>query len=925
LRGVFYFRAMKSFICEVLEKLRTTNHNISELVIILPSKRAGAYLLKELAAITEETIFAPTIYSIEEFTEVISKLQGIDNTVTLFEFYNVYKELTPEDEQETFETFVTWAQSLIHDFNEIDRYLIDYKPFFDYLSGIQDIKHWYLQEEKTELIEKYLAFWKRLPDYYESLANRLLEKEQGYQGLIYRKASENIEEYSASITSKHVFIGFNALNASEQHIIQFMLENDKAEVFWDLDEHFYQDSAHGASLFLRQYLEDWQFYQENPKPVFNNKYSEDKEIQLIGVPKNIGQAKYLGEIITDLTSEELENTAIVLGEEDLLLPVLSSLPDHINDLNVTMGFPIDNAPVSSLFENIFNIHISTSKDHYYKDVLGIVNHPALYEIISNDADRLIKKINKDNLVYLKSEEILGEFKEENQRIAELCFKPKNDSVTRFSEDVQELIQILKTHLKAKEDTLSLEFLYHFYQLFNKLETLNEKFTHIKTIRSLHDFYKELVSTETLDFQGRPFKGLQLMGMLESRALDFETVIITSLNEGTLPAGKSDNSFIPYDLKQEYKLPTYREKDAVYTYHFYRLLQRAKKVFLLYNTEADGLNSGEKSRFITQLEIENIPAHHITQHLINPMVPANGQKLREVEKTPQMMEKIRSLAGSGFSPSALTTYMRNPLDFYNQYVLGVRDQEEVEETVAFNTLGTVVHNALENLYKPLEGELLSAEIIERFKKEANTQIAQEFAKNYSKAPLDKGRNLLIFEVAKRYMRNFLNFEIKRLENGSDIQIVQIEKDLKVALPIDDLQFPVYLRGKVDRVEKADGVTRIMDYKTGKVESKDLIVKDWIEITKDYDKFAKSFQVLTYATLISLEKDLKFPAEAGIISFKNLRSGFLKFQLKIDKKPDYLIQAETLEYFQKELKKLIMEICNPEIPFIEKEIKKHYGSF
>lgn len=259
------------------------------------------------------------------------------------------------------------------------------------------------------------------------------------------------------------------------------------------------------------------------------------------------------------------------------------------------------------------------------------------------------------------------------------------------------------------------------------------------------------------------------------------------------------------------------------------------------------------------------------------------------------------------------------------MLKVRDQEEVEETVAFNTLGTVVHNALENLYKPLEGELLSAEIIERFKKEANTQIAQEFAKNYSKAPLDKGRNLLIFEVAKRYMRNFLNFEIKRLENGSDIQIVQIEKDLKVALPIDDLQFPVYLRGKVDRVEKADGVTRIMDYKTGKVESKDLIVKDWIEITKDYDKFAKSFQVLTYATLISLEKDLKFPAEAGIISFKNLRSGFLKFQLKIDKKPDYLIQAETLEYFQKELKKLIMEICNPEIPFIEKEIKKHYGSF
>ncbi|WP_035695373.1 PD-(D/E)XK nuclease family protein [Christiangramia portivictoriae] len=916
---------MKSFISEVLGKLRTPDQNISELVIILPSKRAGAYLLKELAAIIDETIFAPTIYSIEEFTEVISNLQGIDNTVTLFEFYNVYKELTPVEEQETFETFVTWAQSLIHDFNEIDRYLINHKPFFDYLSGIQDIKHWYLQQEKTELIEKYLAFWKRLPEYYESLSGSLLEKQQGYQGLIYRKASENIEEYSANITSKHVFIGFNALNASEQHIIQFMLEKGHAEVFWDLDGYFYHDPAHGASLFLRQYLENWKFYQENSRPEFSNKYSEEKEIKLIGVPKNIGQAKYLGEIITELTSEELENTAIVLGEEDLLLPVLNSLPAHINDLNVTMGFPVDNAPVSSLFENIFQIHISGGKDYYYKDILGIINHPALFEIISNDADRLIRKINKDNLVYLRPEEILAAFTDENRRIADLCFKPKNDSVTRFSEDVQELIQILKTQLEAKDDTLSLEFLYHFYLLFNKLETLNEKFRHIKTIKSLYDFYKEMVSTETLDFQGRPFKGLQLMGMLESRALDFETVIITSLNEGTLPAGKSDNSFIPYDLKQEYKLPTYREKDAVYTYHFYRLLQRAKKVFLLYNTEADGLNSGEKSRFITQLEIESFPSHHISQHLVSPMVPVSEKKLREVEKTPQMMERIRNLAGSGFSPSALTTYMRNPLDFYHQYVLGVRDQEEVEETVAFNTLGTVVHNALENLYKPLESELLSLELILKFKKQANDQIAREFAANYSKAPLDKGRNLLIFEVAKRYMRNFLNFEIKRLESGTDIQILQIEKDLKVLLPMDELSFPVYLRGKVDRVEKANGVTRIVDYKTGKVESKDLIVKDWNEITKDYDKFAKSFQVLTYATLISLEKDLKFPAEAGIISFKNLRSGFLKFQLKTDKKPDSLIKEETLENFQKELKKLIMEICNPEIPFIEKEIKSHYGSF
>lgn len=925
MRGVFYFRAMKSFIAEVLEKLKTTHDNISELVIILPSKRAGAYLLKELAASTATTMFAPTIYSIEEFTEVISNLEGIDNTVSLFEFYNVYKELTPANEQESFENFVAWAQSLIHDFNEIDRYLIKHRPFFDYLSGIQDIKHWYLKEEKTELIEKYLIFWKKLPEYYEALSQKLLASNLGYQGLLYRKAAENIEDYTTRVECKHVFIGFNALNAAEQAIIQKMLEHEKAEVHWDLDNHFYSDAAHGASLFLRQYMEEWKYYKDEPIPEFKHTYKEEKEIKVIGVPRNIGQAKYLGEIISSLSKTDLENTAIVLGEEDLLLPVLSSLPDHIGDLNVTMGFPIENAPVSSLFENLFNLHASNRSEYYYKEVLGVINHPALHEMIADDADALVQKIHKENLVYLKPEEIIREFSGEHHLIASLCFEPKKDLVSNFSRAMQELIQVLKTHLKEREDMLSLEFLYHFYLLFNKLQTLNDKFSHIQTIASLHNFYKELVSTETLDFQGKPFKGLQLMGMLESRALDFETVIITSLNEGTLPAGKSDNSFIPYDLKQEYKLPTYREKDAVYTYHFYRLLQRAKKVFLLYNTEADGLNSGEKSRFITQLEIENIPTHHISHQLISPLVPASAKQLRTIEKTEAMMQKIRKLAGSGFSPSALTTYMRNPLDFYNQYVLGVRDQEEVEETVAFNTLGTVVHNALENLYKPFEGELLSTTIIQQFKKEANSQIAKEFAGNYSKAPLDKGKNLLIFEVAKRYMRNFLNFEQKRLEDGLEIEIVQIEKDLKVQLPVENLDFPVYLRGKVDRVERIDGITRIMDYKTGKVNISDLVVKDWSEITKDYDKFAKSFQVLTYASLISLEKDLKFPAEAGIISFKNLKSGFLKFQLKTGKKVETMIEPATLEDFQVELKRLITEICNPEIPFVEKEIKTHYASF
>jgi len=922
-----YFRGMESFIREVLLNLQKSSHNLSDIVFILPSKRAGSYLLKELSAISEVNVFAPTVLSIEEFTEEISGLQSIDNTISLFEFYEAYKNQTSKEEREDFETFISWAQSLIHDFNEIDRYLIDYRSFFNYLSGIQDINHWYLQDEKTELIKRYLAFWKKLPDYYEGLRDQLLAKEQGYQGLIYRKAAENIENYTRQNQSHHVFIGFNALNASEQLILQHLLESGKSHVFWDIDETFYKDRSHGASMFLRKYLNDWKYYQKYPYKEFTNQFSEEKNIKLIGVPKNIGQAKYLGEILSDLDMEQLENTAVVLGEEELLLPVLNSLPSSIKDLNITMGFPVKNAPVNSLFEALFQLHMAKTESFYFKEVIQIAHHPSLQSILKEHSENLIAQIHSENLVYLDYKRILGMFPEEFHGLIKSLFKSKKDSIDEFIESLHEIIQQLKSQLHEEEDKLGLEFLYHFHILFNKLENLNNQYPHLKTIKALHGFYKELVSTQSLDFQGRPFKGLQLMGMLESRALDFETVIITSLNEGVLPAGKSDNSFIPYDLKQQYQLPTYKEKDAVYTYHFYRLLQRAKNVYLLYNTEAEGLNSGEKSRFITQLEVENQNSHTLENILVNPKVPVLGAELKEIKKTPEIMARIRSLASSGFSPSALTTYIRNPLDFYIQYVLGIKDQDEVEETVAFNTLGTVVHNSLESLYKPYEGKIITEEIILNFLSQVEVQIATEFSNSYSKTPLDKGKNLLIYEVAKRYLQNFLKFELQRVKAGQEIKIEQIETDLNIPFEIKNIDFPVNLRGKVDRYELLNGMPTIIDYKTGRVENYHLNVTEWEEITKDYEKYSKSFQVLTYTSLLSLEKHLKFPAEAGILSFKNLKSGFLKFEKKENgsRNKDSLITEETLSLFQAELKKLIVEICNPEVPFIEKEVKKNHGSF
>jgi len=411
-----------------------------------------------------------------------------------------------------------------------------------------------------------------------------------------------------------------------------------------------------------------------------------------------------------------------------------------------------------------------------------------------------------------------------------------------------------------------------------------------------------------------------MGMLESRVLDFETVIISSVNEGVLPSGKSNNSFIPFDVKLQYNLPTYKEKDAVYSYHFYRLIQRAKQVHILYNTEADVLNGGEKSRLITQLELEGI--HTITHKLVLPDVSLSKPTLHHIYKTPNVLERLKDIANKGFSPSSLTNYIRNPIDFYNQKVLKIGEYDEVEETIAANTLGNVIHNTLEDFYKPLEGKQLTVDHVKHMKTLVDTTVTNHFKAFYKQGDITRGKNLIVYEIAKRYINNFLNLEIDELQNGNKINIVAIESENKVLIDLKELDFPVYLTGKVDRVDQYNGTTRIIDYKTGKVLQNQVEVIDWEDLTTDYAKYSKSFQVLCYAYAMFKDRKVNLPLEAGVISFKNLSSGFLKFAKKestYDRNKNTLIYNDTLQFFETELKKLILEICNPEMDFVEKEIE------
>ena len=915
---------MLTFLEETLYQVKQKHTNVSSIIFILPNKRAGRYLEYYLKNNTSQPTFSPKIISIDAFTEELSDISIIDPIELLFKSYQIYLKSKPELGKDDFDTYSSWATPLLNDFNEIDSYLIPSKSFFNYLSSIQDMNHWYVKDKKTPLIENYLKFWNSLYDFYSELKEDLLSVNKGYQGLVYRKAAKDIEHYIATQgDKKHVFIGFNALNKAEETIIQELLETGNTEIYWDADAHFFNDQKHSASLYLRKYKSSWNYYANNKLQIIGDNFKTEKKINIIEVQKNIGQVKYIGQLVSELSTEEFNNTAIILADKNLLQPLLQSLPKpkEKRAINISMGLAIKSIPATVFFELLLSLHNKPSKTYYYKNVLAILNHPLSALLIPNK-NSLVNKISKNNLTHLSCSTLCDLHKEEETGILKILFGDwKEDSSIALRQCVTILLKLKDSDTNKKDDDQAMDQIvyYKLYTLFKTIESLNEKFNYLKTIKTVQVLFSELIPTFTINYKGNTHEGLQIMGILESRALDFKNVIVASVNEGVLPPGKTNSSYITYDLKQQYGLPTYSEKDAVNTYLFYRLLHRSNTITLLYNNFSDGLNTGEKSRYISQLQIERNPNHTVQQNILSPRLSVNKIKLKSVPKTDEMMRRIEEIAKHGFSPSALTSYMRNPIDFYYQRILGITEYQEVEETVAANTLGTIVHDTLENLYRPFEGRFLTADSLKRMKLEINNEVEKQFVKSFKKGNYKKGGNLIIFEVAKRFVSNFIKYEVSEIKKGNRIKIIKIESNLAIETQFPELPFLVNIKGKVDRVDEFNGELRIIDYKTGAVKQGDLEINDWEGLTTDY-KFSKIIQVLTYALMMQKEIDFE-KTEAGIISFKNLNNGFLKFSKKNtppNKGKNSEITQETLTLFSNELKKLILEICNPKIPFTEKEL-------
>lgn len=862
-----------------------------------------------------KSIFSPKILSIQDFIGDISNVRQATNIELLLILFEVYKS-SKIKQHDDFPSFLKWGQTLLQDFNEIDGYLIPAKDILNYLSAIKELNHWSLKKEKTELIQNYLELWGNLESIYHQFTAELLSRNIGYQGLMQQIAVQNIENgQKSSHTGPIVFIGFNALNAAESKIIQHYLEEGNAHIYWDIDAYFLNDPIHDAGLFVRNYQEHWSYYKNQSSIEPQHHFLLPKKIRVTGVPKSLSQTKYVGNLLEQLTSKEevsLTNAALVLADETLMDPMLKAVPSAIKEVNITMGLPLNKTVLYSFFYAFLDLHIKKSdRGWFYKHVLDFFSNPytvTLFSSVNEDfGATLTKNIKEYNWLYV-NENVLSNYSEEKELLGNVF--PENPLTPKeWINGCQYFITQLKGVFQHQKNALELEYLYRFHTLFNQLEQYLDSVEFVSELKSIKSFFAQLAGMETLDFIGEPLSGLQIMGMLESRNLDFDTVIITSVNEGILPSGKSNNSFIPFDVKRDYGLPTYKEKDAIYVYHFYRLIQRAKNVYIVYNTEPDVLEGGEKSRLVTQLLTDENLKPFVSHTIAAPEVNIEQRPLMKIEKQASLVEDIKAFALSGFSPTSLTNYIKNPIDFYTRNILKINDLDEVEENIAANTFGTIVHDSLEELYTPLIGSVLTEEKLSAMHPLVPTIVKDHFQKNLSGVDITKGKFLLVFNVITKYLLNFIEKELEQVKRHS-IKILALEEKYEVFLDLPELDLPIKLKGTLDRIDNVDGTLRIIDYKTGKVEPKNVKITDWDELITNYDK-AKAFQLLCYAYLYAKTKSFD-TCTAGIISFKNLNQGLFQFS----QEKNTLIDQETLSKFEVQLYTLILEICNAQIPITEK---------
>ncbi|WP_027377285.1 PD-(D/E)XK nuclease family protein [Kaistella palustris] len=900
------------FLNKIITELLAQNPDLSVFDIVLPGKRPIVFI-KQILKQKNYSGFLPAFLTVEDLIRDLSGKQAVQGISLWLFAYDLYREIQPDED---FAQFLKWFPTLLKDWDDILKFSESDTAVLEYMFDEERIKNWSenLGDSEDTPRRRFLNFWQKMNMFLPLLKQKLNEKSWATTGMIHETAKNKIEDFARETTRQFVFCGFNAFTPVEEKLVKNLLQWDKAQCFFQADSYYVNDERQEAGKFLRKH-QTWKEFNESRIFQWTEEdFAQPKTVKVYEVSGNVTQTKVLPEILNETADKDFSHTAVILLDENLLPASLDSL-SGVEHLNITMGFPLKNLAFSNAVKKLFYLQKQLEKkdsSYYYNDVLSVIeelpNSAADLQIISS----FKIKIEERNIVYI-SKKLLAEYLED---LSYFQLLQKQKSVTAFLDLLIDYCYQLKfTDL----DDILFENISHFEKSFKIIKAQILPYSFPVKMETLEVLINQLVNSEAIDFQGEPVQGLQVMGLLETRLLNFENIILLSANEGKLPLGNSQNTYLPFDVRRHFDLHTFLENDSIYAYHFYRLLQDAKNIHLLFNALGSGVNTGEKSRFITQLEIED--KHHQIENIIveNSSHPISEEAV-QIEKTEAVLEKL-NLWKNRVSASHLASYLYNPIDFYLSKILNTRETGEIEEELSQRSYGNLVHYALQHIYEKFTGKVLSAKDLSLSPEAPNEAINVAVDKLQHQLEFyERGMNFIHKSIAERVVRSVLEYDRNLIAKGNSLEIVSVEGNFEgIEFYLDsDRSDKVSFYGFIDRIDRLNGQLRIIDFKTAK--TKNLIIaapkkpEDEEKLEKlffreDY-KQAMQLSIYAYSVLSSDNLPDNF-VQCGIWSFAEVNKGVQNLQIFGEDQ----ISLSLLETPMKSIKNLMTEILDPETDFVE----------
>lgn len=938
---------MTPFLKELAQKIHT-NHkeNMGEVILIFPNRRAGLFFRKYLVEYLDAPVWSPNITSMEDFVGQYTDLQVADKFTLITDLYNAYRKQIIKDEG--FEKFYYWGEMLLKDFDDIDKYLLNPKHLFTNVSRQKELDDTFdfLTPEQQEIIisfwskfevnpskEKtdFKTLWDKLFKIYELYTDGLKADGRAYTGMLYKSLADDLERIENC--QYLVFAGFNALTTSEEEIITHCVDNG-AQVHWDVDGYYLDDKKQEAGGFFRKYrakrILGETFAKQSPDNI--RSHSAKRKITLNAASLDVGQVKMLGSQLASQAASpdfEPEKTVIVLPSEHMLFPVLNSIPESVKALNVTMGFPLLSTPLYSLLTSLLAMQQSAIEKEgqltfYFKPLLRVLQHPLISHYAPEEVQGYITQIERRNQTKVA---LVVEAK---TPLYKLLFV-KCDTVHELLAYLNQIIIMLFDESDREElDSLEKEYAYQFYTQLNRIKEVFLKDELQLSITAFIKLFTQIITSHRIPFSGEPLRGLQVMGILETRNLDFDNVYVLSMNEGMFPAQGSQHSFVPYNLRKAYGLPTYDQQDSMYSYLFYRMIQKAKNVHLYYNTVEE--KGGELSRLVQQLMMES--SHQIEHKVWSPEATLTSIEPITIKKTPSVLQSLEKFMVSDqapferLTPSALSIYLDCRLKFYYRYVAKIYEYNSIQTEIDPMVFGNILHHAMELLYKPYTGKSITPEDKKAILSSLNEVIDQAFLTHYLVEEGTifnyEGKLIIARNIVNKYVKKIIDFDM----GYAPFEVLGLEEreDYGLDLPIKSGQY-VGLKGIIDRIDQKDGIVRVIDYKTGQ-DNKVLTSIESLFDRDDEKRNKAAMQTFFYALLYANKHPESTTVVPGIFNSKEMFSREFNYHLKMQgdkpaqKTPIYNAMP-YLEEFKSRLTNLLQELYSPEVPFDQTDDLKKCG--